>query len=449
VAFKLKILGSLGCCDCADTPSEGCDCTENCSLVCRVSGDEVFATLCGFSEFTEPSVPPKKYRRRTTSGEMVACLDLAEDCAVTPTTGQAFWEANANDVPVGGTDPYINSKSGNWRLEYLSTNEAGNIDTYKVVAAAGTFKFYSGENCDPPTAPPDPPCVATVSQTATIRILGEGGVGIFFTGTLNDTVTFATSQQGITYPILGRVGDDVITESTFTPLAGGIHGGYQDTWAIVDQYDAEDCELDSTDESFRRLTGQNRGAACGAAPDGNGDPLECTGLVDCYGAGIDLAEEDPTERVWEGQGCLEESGEWNLYGGEVTESLSDEDTEEDAIERAAPADDEETWQTPENCISAPAFMTARGEGDFEFAFRRGQARLYVVGGSVGQTWDVTIRFYRRALASGGPWIFFAAEELTITITSEVDGAATPWVEIPNEAGYETRAQGCTAELVEE
>lgn len=67
------------------------------------------ATLCGYSEYTTPSVPPKKYRRRTLSGGSQAILYSDAGCATPSCTSDyafsGFCEYSADDCAIapGGT----------------------------------------------------------------------------------------------------------------------------------------------------------------------------------------------------------------------------------------------------------------------------------------------------------------------------------------------------------
>ena len=47
-------------------------------LECQAKSD--FATLCGFSEYTSPTVPPKKYRKQTLAGAQLNCIFTGGAC---------------------------------------------------------------------------------------------------------------------------------------------------------------------------------------------------------------------------------------------------------------------------------------------------------------------------------------------------------------------------------
>lgn len=124
-----------------------------------------------------------------------------------------------------------------------------------------------------------------------------------------------------------------------------------------------------------------------------------------------------------------------------TQTLSEEDTEIDAINRASAA---LPW-TASDCAASPAFWTQRGAGDFTFAFRSVQVRGRAGHTPqpaliVGHDYEITIGYYRRVLGSAGPFLFLATDVVSLhaSHTEEV----TDWQDVPNEAGWETAALTC-------
>ena len=91
--LRLGPRGTSTCCDCSQFT--GCDCGDlEVPLQCRTKGGE--AELCGFPEYTSPSVPPKKYRTLTPSGEFYLCYYQFPNCTgiQSPTESYDF-----NDAP--------------------------------------------------------------------------------------------------------------------------------------------------------------------------------------------------------------------------------------------------------------------------------------------------------------------------------------------------------------
>jgi hypothetical protein len=417
------------CCPCPDQTDCGCG-DHPCGFICRYKSG--FASLCGYDEFTDPSDPPVKYRIKITTGNFVVCTGLEANCEYTPVGGEDSWEAHPSNIPVGGSPPYINTKTGNFRLEYVSTNSAGNIDTYRIVECNGSFTHWE-----------DPgPHQVTDPQTATIRILDSpSGPGIFFTGGLNDTVTFATGQQGIPYPIQGRVGDDAIIEETFTPMTSVNNGpGTSDEWNLQSTYSATDCSISQNDTSTRQETTASKGQVC-VKQLGAEEALGCASPSSCYGPGIEVLSEGKTERVYQGVGCLEyPTTEWANYDGTVTEALSTPDTADNAVTRA---NVNQSWSNSPSCIALPAFISDESSSG-TYTYRTVQTNATAYGLTIGLNYNVEIRFYRRQCCGVGPYTYQSSwvAQFTATATSEPTG----WIDVPNVFGYETVPLNCSVSL---
>lgn len=90
--MRLGPRGSAGCCTCAEFVA--CDCGPlTAGLECRIRGGA--ALLCGVSEYTSPSSPPKKYRRVTPSGQFYLCYYQFPNCSgiQSPTDSYDFEDA--------------------------------------------------------------------------------------------------------------------------------------------------------------------------------------------------------------------------------------------------------------------------------------------------------------------------------------------------------------------
>lgn len=60
-------------------------------------------------------------------------------------------------------------------------------------------------------------------------------------------------------------------------------------------------------------------------------------------------------------------------------------------------------------------------------------------------YEVTIFIYRRPLGVGGAFSFYAEQQITLSADANTEtNDYTECVEVPNEAGWETRAQACSA-----
>lgn len=135
----------------------------------------------------------------------------------------------------------------------------------------------------------------------------------------------------------------------------------------------------------------------------------------------------------------------DIYEGTVQAILSEEDTEQDAETRAADAIG--AWDGCSDCTdtTCTAFRTTRGAGDFDFSFRRVETQVSF-SATVGQVYKVTIKFYSRILGSGGPFLFYSAEEITLVADNAAE--TTDWVQVPDPGpGLEAIAGLCTVVLI--
>jgi hypothetical protein len=143
-----------------------------------------------------------------------------------------------------------------------------------------------------------------------------------------------------------------------------------------------------------------------------------------------------------GNGCVcQTSGRGYNVTGTWTNSLSSEDTEDDAANRAASAIS--SWS---DCSGgSSAYLTDRtGTGSFTFGFRNIQIKANWTA-VIGKTYNVQINFARRLLGTSDPYIDLGMP-FESTITADRIDESTDWVDVPNEAGWETIASGCLVVL---
>lgn len=145
-AYRLGPLGSDGsCCECAGFVDCDCDTELPCtSLECRTRGGT--ATLCGYSEFTSPSTPPKKYRTMTHSGERLGIIHnefpgcVTVFCSFTDTYAGSSIFAEANCAPSSsGTRTRTGSCSSNGVFAFNGIN-AGNINDTDTIHLTATTR---------------------------------------------------------------------------------------------------------------------------------------------------------------------------------------------------------------------------------------------------------------------------------------------------------------------
>ncbi len=130
-----------------------------------------------------------------------------------------------------------------------------------------------------------------------------------------------------------------------------------------------------------------------------------------------------------------------------TKTLSLEDTDDDAEARAEAAITD--WTACGSCsVTCGAFRTLR-DTETVFGFRVVQTKVHWTAAAGNHSYKVSTRFYRRVLGSSGPYLFFGLDERTLTFTGLLVPTAeeTPWIDVPNEAGWDTISSGQTVELV--
>lgn len=411
--------GSGGCCDCAQ--QVGCDCSAvPCARVCRSKSGT--AELCGREEFTDPSEPPKKYHKRelkSEGGRFVVCSIPFPDCELSDCQGSV-------------------------RLEF-----SGTISGSPTITASGTFRLlgvtagmatYRAEDLSGVEAPASPIGVRLRFEISAVEhLLNEGDEVDVPEGTEFDVclqvnyIAWSNAQCLCVVagkPLERRTADDWDLVQEYAPAA----------CVAVPPADAT-CPMSETDLSTRRSK-----VGSGCADDGTGeiDALPSPDPAVAYAGGVNV-DEGKTLRTYEGLGCIDQGDGTTInYLGRITDTLSVEDTEEAAEARVTACME---WLGG-SCGDHTAFRTTRGTAEFGFGFRA--AQVQVTAGSVakpliiGHDYRVTLRYGRRVLGSGGAYVFHAAEEIEFTAdTAPTD--TTAWIDIPNEAGWETAVIGCSVE----
>jgi hypothetical protein len=148
--------------------------------------------------------------------------------------------------------------------------------------------------------------------------------------------------------------------------------------------------------------------------------------------------------------CRALSGFYRTSTGVLTITLSAEDTEDDAEDRAAAG--VESWTACTGaciCTTLTAFRQNRGDG-FSWSARVVRIKARGTGLVESSSYQATIQYQRRPYGSTDPdaWVDFAQEfQNLFTGAGETTATAADWVEIPNTRGYETRARCSGIELI--
>lgn len=116
--------------------------------------------------------------------------------------------------------------------------------------------------------------------------------------------------------------------------------------------------------------------------------------------------------------------------------LSNEDTEDDAINRADALIG--SWTScPSNCTG---YKEIRAAADFTLAYRHLQLAVVTPGSASGITYEATITIRRRAYGTSDPFVEWI--ELTHQYVGTGGTYTGPWLHVPVESGYEVEASAC-------
>ena len=371
----------------------------------------VTAQLCGFSEFTDASVPPKKYRVKDTTGQFARCVSTLT-CA-DPGCG----------TPPSVPDPLSGTGSD-------GTIYTGSVSYVGYNSVTGKHKYQWHGISAIPLNPCDPTWMC--AGKGVVNWPGFGATTLYNSGDIFELAACSAFTIGIVfYSIFGYNAIPGATGGTgFTPPAGDEPYTLIGVFDRNDTYDADTCELATVDDG---ATYDLLGACSGIVGGSPGIPPvipsgTCTtvsesattrstdGDATCYDAGPSVSEI-----------CLSD-------GTGVTEQLSVEDTPADAAVRALAAGIWSDW-APSDQTTCLASWEPQPDDGFDFFLQGSQCRMDASGMDPLSSYNVVTVFYRRVYGSPGPFVIFQTDTDPITVLPDGTGELTK--DIPNEDGYET------------
>jgi hypothetical protein len=377
----MTITSTTPCACCGD-----CESITGVNLECRTKTGT--AALCGFSEYGDPSLPPKKYIRETRR-RIFSFPNFTDPSCTTPKIVRAYSppasgsQLLSGDLPGIFGAPQLYQGVVNWEINGPLVFTS--FDRIVSPGYGGLIFFQGGE---------------PVGGWAIRSIPTEPGtysVAAFMTANGN----FPGSPNPADY-ITAGVG----------------------TYTIADVQ-----EVDSSDQS------ETREYADDCAP-----PAE-SALPDLgFGGTCELGplETTPTQlqKVATGACCARPSGGGFRSAASATYSdeLSLEDTEAAAIARIDPAP---TW-TPwvgGNDITCLAYIDERGPGVFTFGFQEAEWRHRIIGAPAGKEFRITVTYFRRARGTLDPLEVYATE--TVSGSTDVSGNLTLDGVVPGARGWDT------------
>lgn len=421
MAYILRSSVSGNCCAC-DKQVDACTCNNiPCSAQCRSKAD--VAAMCGWPELgPTPSIPPRLYLTKKTIGTMYHgrwSATNCSDCATPP-----------SDVIIDlGNGPFIT-------VAFMPGTWDGVHWSYKVTI---------DQSKPAPKVPPVPDSryQAQILWGSSILVVDDGAIVVIdpcsgFAVTAVFKFGAGANLEGAT--LVGFTPPNPITSVDST----------RDDWNDTEDYkpaidSSSLCDVASSGANAKHATAGGifplaSGGTAGAAP--SGDPSAY------YPAGeVDVTISTTLIDVKGKNSCHgpDGSGDYGKYQGEVTVALTNEDTEAKAQARAEAAIP--SWSVGVNdCDTRTAFLSQRGAGDTTFAFRDAQVQISMPTLLQSTSYKLTIRYYRRVLDSGGPFLFFQAIEVDFGTGLGITSDITDWIAIPNEDGFETRYGGCLVEI---
>lgn len=382
----------------SSTPCQCCGSCVSVAYECRIRGG--VAELIGFSEFTSPSTPPKKYRVKTLSGEVTSsifddsnCTDPALALSGTwsmPTTG-----ANSTGQPVvwDYTWDTVLNRWGVTCTSGPSTGWSGGVDLR--MTGNGLYTFYGQTKYGGTGAAVQFGLYAfTIFTYLQERTLQPGGLD-----PLVETLTYSgTASYDSVTGVLTEDGE--VSGSVFNAGTGALEavsaGG-----------------LASVDDAKTRLGSAN------FDDDDSGLVHQLAATDACVAFGT------PTHYR-------------KVTAVDAADTLSDEDTEEDAIDRLLAAAAWSEWATATTPETACLAEWEERTSGFEFEYYEGEWRVVRSSLTPSTTYWVRITYFRRPYGSGAYELF--AYEVK-SGTSDGSGELTIEGTVPNEQGFQTYAGG--------
>lgn len=375
-------------------------------LQCQTRGGT--ASLCGYETFGDPATPPAFFKKLTTSGAITI-------------------EKHTNDTCSSGAG-----------------NPSGSLTPPDFIAGDGSdasgsisWEYLSGYTVRVTVTVTGPIGVPAVQMSLSVNGAGAVPSAVRYNGQTWDVDIGPGYPMPVTiYAAVGRNHFGFAWGSTASAiLATAIPTPPPeitvDTWDRVGDYGPElpdNCDETVTDDSTRTV-------------DGVPATWTLSSPWTDYADDFTTKSGGDTVRTVSGNGSCVASGGGNYskYSGSVSETLSEEDTDEDALARLIGLSDWSLWTTVGGvgCETADACCTAAWEPRSGQTFVYREANWRVTGtGVAGNTYAVSVKMYRREYGVGS-WTLFQ----TVVATAVADGSGNVLIEgtVPIRRGYETYA----------
>ncbi len=379
--------------------------------------------LCGFSEFDDPSSPPKKYRNKTVQGGMdVEEFKDGDDCPEDACPGAKQVVATGLTQ---GASPYLY-----------------NVDfTIELVSIVGSTANYVATLNDARTSEDG---YLSPIDAAHVKMIvsGAGGGTVFGTGA---TITFS-KPVGEVFNVSLQINYVTWLQIIVQCITAGWPVPFSDNWDLQLAYD-DDCIKQVDGGSVRDYAvGANANPIPGviavtAGPGTDEPPVRYAPAVDGFLITVQPTYvntvADQTSRTTTGLGCVVGIGMGPASmqaNGEVTEQLSEEYTEADAIERKHEDDpwDDISWDGCDSPCGNTLYQI-RGNAEFDFDYFESLIRLQLSNLESGSAFVVKVRLTRIDLVAETTDL---STSIVLSGTADLDGNAVLTFEMPVERGYQ-------------
>lgn len=397
------------CCNCKSTP-----------LLCRTKGG--VAEMCGEAEFTTPSSPPKKFRRKETSGTMNLGEFSTADC--NPNGCLPLYGTSVSVSITGYYDAFGSYRDGSFSytltpILYLGSNRwRYQLTSFTVSANCfGSPLGVYGVIVDTHPGTGDTAWVTLSSVGQTVDLYACPDVSWYYNSFIR-----AYCGGNITISPPGTTG------MFKAPPPGTIADCIRDDWSIVDGYNAASCAFSQANTS-QRHTGESTFPLSGGTLDPSGPSLTA------FAGLIETTTPTPTSRVVTGTGvCV--GGK--KATGTRTETLTEEDTEQDAIDRLLAASSWSEWREPSYLCTQPSCCLAKYQDrdGFTIDYQDCQWKVVRTGLTPSTSYIVKVQIWRREYGVGTFVLYATLEE---TVMTDGAGNLEKIGDVPNDLGYESYA----------
>lgn len=398
-------------------PCACCNAAGTAKLECRNKGG--VATIQGYTEFTSPSTPPKKYRKKTLSGSIITCeMTSTDGSCPDPTaggisTGTVTWVSGARSATIALVSAaFVDVHDGQqwWNL------------TYNL-----SLLFDDGPGC--------PTSMAVSGPGGDIYVGGgwvwfEYGNCVVHTTTLTRTLLAGFPLAGTTVQIGAHVAANDghyadIVVAPYVALAG------------TEKKYSGSCDID--DAGAETVSAQvediDLGRSCSSGSGGTATPTCSAVAAETY---LEAPVIGPTTKTQAASAGCHTSGTGHDVRvlGSRAETLTNEDTEEDAIARLMSGQDWSPWGLTAGCANCCCAGRSQRTTGFTVSITESQFRITVHGSFPGQLFDLTYKFSRGPY--GGTVVPYQTILRTVSIGDDLKGTIED--DLPNVVGYTTCIQ---------